>query len=489
MSEHTPSYERAKERRGAMSTRSKIFQGMGALPGAHKDFAFNTFLLIFYTQVLGLSAWLASIALAVGLVIDALSDPLVGAYSDHFVSARFRRFGRRHLFMYVAVVPVALSLYFLFSPPDGLSEFALFTWLLCFVICSRLFFTLFVVPWSALPAELTQDYGERTSILVFRFLVGWSGGLLFVLLCYGIVFPSTNGLTGQLVAQNYSQFAWVLGGLVGLWMLLTTYLTQDQVPFLPQPVGGKRVTRLADLFGQLKLALGNDNFRLLFVSTLAFSGIAGVGQVFDIFMNTYFWEFTSEQLLMFTLSGTGALFAFVSVPVLQRRFEKQQILRVAVGLVMVLGIAKVVLRFALVWPANHDPALLWMLIAHLAVVIYALTTAGIMFGSIIADLVDEQNARVGLRQEGVFAAAISFSSKAAPSIGIIVGGYLLDRVIGLGEGSVPGAVAEDVLFRLALIDGVIVNSLYIFPLWWLRNYSLTRDDVARLQDQARDWLD
>lgn len=478
-------YKRSVERNGKLSLATKVFQGVGTLPGAHKDFAFNTFLLLFYTQVHGLSAKLAAVALAIGLIVDAVSDPLMGAYSDNFVSKRFPQLGRRHLFMYVAALPVGLALYFLFAPPAGLSDWALFGWLLLFVILSRLSFTLFVVPWSALPAELSDDYAERTSLYVFRFLVGWAGGLAFLVLVYAFVFQSSADITGQLVAANYATFAWVLAVAVASWIFLTTYLTRDQVQYLRQPTVATPVFNVSELLSQLRLALSSKNFRLLFVSTLAFAGIAGVGQVFDIFMNTYYWEFTSEQLLKFAFSGVGALAAFATVPGLQRRYEKQQILRVAMGLVMLMGMAKVGLRFADIWPANHDPKLLVMLIGHAAVMIYLLTTAGIMFGSIMADLVDEQDARTGLRQEGVFASAISFSAKAAPSIGIIVAGYLLDDVIGLEDNSQPGEVAQDVLFRLALIDGVLVNSLLLFPLWWLRRYSLSREDVARLQERAR----
>ena len=481
-----PTYSRAATRSGAVPLSVKLYQGIGTLAGGHKDFAFNTFLLLFYSQLLGLSAALASIAIAIGLVVDAISDPVMGAYSDNFVSRRFTRYGRRHLFMYLAVIPVGLSLYFLFSPPASLSQWALFGWLLFFVVATRLSFTLFVVPYNALPPELSDDYAERTSIYVFRFLVGWSGGLLFVYGVYTFVFPSSDDLAGQLIRDNYRLFAPVLGLLVSTWILLTTFLTRSQVKYLRQPEPTGEAFSFNVIITQVMLALESRNFRLVFLSTLLFSGIAGVGAVFDIYMNTYFWEFSSEQLRWFLLSGFGALLAFVSLPWLQKRFEKQQILRATLALVMVLGMSKVIFRFVGVWPVNHDPALLLALVCHVGLVIYLLTTAGIMFASIVADLVDEQAARVGLRQEGVFASAISFSQKAAPSIGLILGGLLLDYVIHFPAEATPGAVAEDTLFRLALIDGVIIHALFIVPLLLLGRYSLTREDVARLQRRARE---
>ena len=79
---------------------------------------FGTWVLIFYNQVLGLSPVLASLALGIALVFDAISDPLIGAWSDRFKS----RLGRRHPFIYVSIIPLSLSFYFLFIEPASYSQ-------------------------------------------------------------------------------------------------------------------------------------------------------------------------------------------------------------------------------------------------------------------------------------------------------------------------------------------------------------------------------
>ena len=63
---------------------TKTFYGSGAVATGVKDTAFNVFLLFFYTQVVGLSGGLAGIAIFVALLLDAISDPLVGYWSDRF---------------------------------------------------------------------------------------------------------------------------------------------------------------------------------------------------------------------------------------------------------------------------------------------------------------------------------------------------------------------------------------------------------------------
>jgi Na+/melibiose symporter-like transporter len=63
---------------------------------------FGAWVLFFYNQVLGLSAVLASLAIGISLIFDAISDPLVGAWSDRLKS----KLGRRHPFIYLSIFPL-----------------------------------------------------------------------------------------------------------------------------------------------------------------------------------------------------------------------------------------------------------------------------------------------------------------------------------------------------------------------------------------------
>ncbi len=472
-------YRREKDRAGKVPISTKLFQGIGALPGSHKDFAFNTFLLLYYSQILGVPAAYTSIVLAIALVVDAVTDPMVGAYSDNFRS----RLGRRHPFMYAAALPLGLFMFLLFSPPAGASDTGLLLWLLAFTLLVRIAFTFFVVPWNAVAAEFSSDYVERTSIITFRYLVGWIGGVTFSFCIYSLVFVPTDAYpAGQLNPDNYSRFALIVAVMISIWCLLTTYLTQREVPYLLQPVKPTPKFDLKKLARDVLLALQSRNFRLIFLCTLLFAGIAGIGGVFDIYMNTYFWEFKPADLRWYGFAIFGAMTAFITVPLLQRRFEKQDILVVAMGVAWLLGFVKVMFRFLDIWPENGDPMLLVMLITLACFSIYALTTAGIMFGSMIADLVDEQELEVSRRQEGVYASSIGFSAKATSSLGLIIGGVLLDSFISFPRGTLVGEVADGTLFRLALTDGILVPLMFIVPILMLRRYSLTR---TRLEDVQR----
>ena len=103
-----------------VSLGSKLAYGFGSVAFGVKNNGFDYFLLFFYSQVMGVSA-LVNAALAIALVFDAISDPLIG-FSDNTRT----RWGRRHPYMYGAAVPVTLCYFLLWNPPGQLSGDELF---------------------------------------------------------------------------------------------------------------------------------------------------------------------------------------------------------------------------------------------------------------------------------------------------------------------------------------------------------------------------
>ncbi len=81
----------------AVDRKSSISYGVGGVPYAIKESAYTMFVLLFYTQVLGLGGTETGVVLFLGLVWDAVTDPLMGSWSHRFIS----RWGRRHPFMAV----------------------------------------------------------------------------------------------------------------------------------------------------------------------------------------------------------------------------------------------------------------------------------------------------------------------------------------------------------------------------------------------------
>lgn len=472
-------YTRAVVREGRLPVTTKLFQAFGALPGAVKDWAFSTFLLLFYNQVLGLPASWAGAALMVAVFVDAITDPAVGSFSDGLVT----RWGRRHPLMYASIIPLGITLYLLFSPPDGLSQIGLFAWLLTFAIACRVAMTFFAIPWAAMFPELTDNYVERSEVLAWRYGFGIISVALVTALTFNFVFPSTPDFpVGQLNPVGYERFAPFLALLVAGVALATALLTHREIKYIRQPAqksdfGVRRI--LSDLIETLR----NRNFLLLFIGLLFSHTLTGTVEAMRIYLTTYFWGFTPDDLRWFALAALGAFTALFVIPTLNRRFDKRTLLVATMTLSILDGAVIISLRFLDILPPNGDPMLLKIILINEVFRGFISVIIGTMFISMVADTIDEQELRTGQRQEGVFSAAIGFSGKAISGFGILIAGILLDLVIGFPQGAQPDDLAQPVITRLGLVMGYMLPFLYFLPLALVRTYSLSRREHGEILEQ------
>ena len=124
---------------------------------------FGGYLLVYYNQILGLNPALASLAISISLIFDAISDPLVGAWSDRVKT----RIGRRHPFIYLSIVPLAICFYFLFSKPLYDSQTYLFWKLMILVILVR-----FAITFYETLQVFNSDNLPKISLLKFQLKTG-----------------------------------------------------------------------------------------------------------------------------------------------------------------------------------------------------------------------------------------------------------------------------------------------------------------------------
>ena len=150
-----------------------------------------------------------------------------------------------------------------------------------------------------------------------------------------------------------------------------------------------------------------------------------------------------------------------------------------------MAMLKVSLRFLQIWPDNGAPNLLPMLVAHASIMAYGGSLVLIMFASMVADIVDEQEHLTDMRQEGTFSAGVSLAGKSTTGLGLIIGGLLLDWVIAIPAGATPEAIPADVVIRLGVVDGLLVPAFYLIPILLIRNYRLDRHQLSRLQQNIR----
>ena len=471
-----PRYVR-RARGGPLSFSTKLYQGIGAIPDTVKNWVFNTFTLLFYNQILGMDAFLVSVALAIAMAFDAITDPLAATLSDNLRT----RWGRRHPLMLLASLPLGAALAAVFMPPSGLSNTGLFVWLLTFTMLTRGLMTLYFVPWAAIAAELSDDYHERTSVMSYRFAVGWTIGVGFPLFVYSFIMPaSVEFPVGQLNPAGYARMGVVAGCLLSGGALATTLLTWREIPFLRQHAGESAAFGFGQSVRELRQVLRNRQFALVFAIVLLSSAIGGTTTNLGIYMTTYFWGLTTEDLRWFVLSAIGALLAFPLVAAVQRTWDKKHILLACSMVSLVEAIGLVSLRFLGVLPENRDPMLLVILVGASVFATSIAVIQGIIGASIVADLLDDHELRTGYRQEAMFNAALSFSGKAVSGFGILLGGLII-TLIAFPTHVAPDAVATDAIRRLGITVGVAIPLLYVIPISLITRYRITRVRHAEIQ--------
>jgi len=463
---------------------TKVFYGLGSVAYGVKDNGFAFFLLLYYNQVLGLDERLVGLAIMLALVADALSDPIVGYASDHLHS----RWGRRHPFMYASAVPVAISYYLLWSPPAGLSGQALFFYLIVLAILVRTFITLYEIPSSALVAELTDDYDQRTSMLSFRYFFGWWGGLTMAALAYSVFLqPDASSPVGVLNAAGYRRYGLAAALIMVAAILASALGTHRHIPYLRKPASSLRPS-LRSSGRELRETLSNRSFQVLFIAGFFSAMATGLTSALNIYFNTYFWELDSDQIFRLVLCYyASATLAFLVTPKLSQRFGKKRSAVMVSMAAILIGPLPILLRLAEIFPANHDPALLPTLMAYTTIEIALIIISSILVSSMVADTVEESELTTGRRSEGVFFAARSFIGKAVSGFGVMTSTLLLGA-IDFPRDAQPGGVDPQVVARLGKVYVPLLVTLYLASLAFLGAYRISRasheENLARLERRS-----
>ncbi len=476
----------------SLTFNTKFAFGVGQLAEGLKTAALNTFILFYYSQILELPGTLAGIAVAIALVFDAVSDPLAGSLSDNWRG----RWGRRHPFMYASAVPLGISFFLLFSPPDGLSEWALFLWLAVTVLLTRASMTLYHVPHIALGAELSTDYQERSQIVSFRYVFSFAGFFL----CYGLglewFFRDTPEFpNGQFNVSAYQPFALTLSAIMVVTILWSGLGTHHRIPFLPkaagEPVKLSLVGVLGRMFSETLGALKNQSFRWLFLGALVIFIMVGVDSALSLYVFEYFWELDSAgKSTVLLMAPVGIIIGAIISPLTHKKIDKRT--GVIVGSIgwAVLQVLPIVLRFMEWFPENGTQSLVIALLCLKFIQGIFAAQSLVSFNSMLADIADEHELTTGKRQEGIFYAAASFATKTTAGVGALIGGIFLDLISWPRGAHIQSAadIPVESIVWLGLLYGPIVAGFAVFNVIFNLKCKMTRknhEEVVRRLEIVR----
>jgi GPH family glycoside/pentoside/hexuronide:cation symporter len=439
--------------------------GIGAVSSGIVTQALTSLALLFYNQVVGLSATAVGLALMLSLVGDAFWDPAIGLWSDSTRS----RLGRRHPFMYASVIPTGLAFWALWNPPAGLSDSGNFVYLLVTIMSVRFFSSLYEVPATSLIPEIAPDYDKRTGFVSVLYFGGVSGLVLASVLAFQIFLSDRVGGVHNLA--GYGRFGLWCGFLISIAFLLATLGTHRQIPYLASPPESSGGTKLRQAFSQVVAAFSNRNFLAIMVASLLSGLSGGISNTLNTYFNVYFWGLSTNQLSGLALPVLFAsIVSVVIAPVLTRRYDKKRVAMFGLGLAIVAAVLPIGLRLLGILPGNNWPWLMPFLVVEIFLASMLGLIGLIAITSMLADVVEDNAVRSGYRSEGLFFSANSLINKCITGLGMLLAGMML-TFVNFPANAKPGQISAVLMHQLGMIYvpiGLALGVLSILAIGYFR---------------------
>lgn len=465
----SPSGETAANSSEKLSPRTRLAYGFGEIAGALPTSVSAFFFLKFLTDVAGLAPALAGATVLVGKIWDAFSDPLVGWLSDRTRSP----LGRRYPWMLGGMLPLALGCVLQWVVPPTTNQWLLFIYYSSVSLLAFASLTAVLLPFSALAAELTRSYNERINLISFKSAFS-IGGSIFALLVAQIL-SSMLGLK-----QRYVVAGAINGGLVILAVLvcvlgtLSRYRSMQQLhPVRPIP----SATKLS-LFSQARSAWANPAFRwligLYLCSWTAIQVTAVVLQYFvEDWMGLAFQDFVKMLLVV---QGTAAV-TIAAWNVLGRRTDKRTVYFLGAPLILIAQVG----FFSL------QPGQVHLMYSLAVIAGVGTATVYLVPWSLLPDVVDFDEARTGMRREGIFYSFATFIQKVGIAISTIITGFILGwagYIASTGNETESIVQPASAIWAIRLIIGPVPALLIICSIICAVYYPITRSMHRQILKQC-----
>ena len=350
--------------------------------------------------VFGLSPAIAGYLVSGAKIYDIVADLFIGSASDRSKS----RWGRRRPFMLVGGIVGAAAFIAIFNPP--FTGTALIVFMAAMLVIYSTGYSLFNIPYLAMPAEMTEDRRARTSLISYR--------TLFISVGQMISVPGAAFLVAHFGrdARGYGLMGWIVGAVI-LITTLTTVFTTAKAKRAERSEGVESVKFLQ----HAKLSLQNRPFVLLMSAKflILFGQASTASTQLLFFLNVLGVGFKGQVILGVTMNIVMAL----SLPLwvkLIHRFGKRRIYIAAL-----LGNTALICTW-LIPDINAHTGALMVRGALAGVFAAAINLAGT---SMLPDTMEYDRERTGQRREGVFASVYAIVEKMAFAIAPAVLGIYL----------------------------------------------------------------
>jgi GPH family glycoside/pentoside/hexuronide:cation symporter len=460
--------------------------GVGDLASNLLFQTFNTFLLFFYTDVVGLGTGAIFWIFAVAKIWDMINDPMMGAIADRTRS----RWGRYRPYIFWLAIPYGISAYLLFTVPD-LSPMAKVFYCGFTYILATMIYTGINIPYCALMGVITPNIQERTSVSQYRFFMAFAGQFLISTFMVPLVTlfgnrpesPTFNAERGYDPVVGYPTAMIVFGILAAVLFFFTFFTTRERVT----PVATEKA-RFRDDWRDL---MHNRPWWILFISAVLNLGNVAVRNGAMLYFLQYcvadssrvlftvnfgFFDLPVTRTVLFMSLGTVVqILGVLPTTWLTKRYDKRTLY---IGTMVLQGLFYAAIFFV---PSTDYNLILTF---HLLGMFFGGPGPVIVF-AMYADVADYSEWKNNRRATGLIVATILFAIKGGLWIGSqLTAGVLVWIGYSRETATEPGVVhGLSVLFTW--IPGVLAAAAGLMLIWYTLRDSHLKEIEHELQARKR----
>lgn len=430
---------------GKISLREKLCYALGDASANIAWRGISTFLIVFYTDVVGISAAVVGTLMLLVRSFDGVTDVIMGVIGDRTKS----RYGRFRPWVLWTAIPLAAILSLTFTCPSGLGMTGKIVYAYITYILFTLIYTANNIPYGALMAVMTGDDRERASIGSFRMAGAFAGGML------------VQGLLLYLKEyfESYSIPIYLLSVVLAVCLLVTFFGTKERV----EPPAEQQT----DLWADLKQLVTNRPWIVLLIVGLFFNVYNSVRQGITVI---YFTHYLNRALLcggfLSTIMVASIVGALATGP-LAKRFGKRNVF---VGSLLAAGLVNAL--FAFCAPTDIVPIFAIGIVGEAIAAIFPT-----LFFTMLGDAADYSEYLHGRRATGLVYSAGSFATKFGGGVaGAIIGAVLAKYgYVGTDTETIAGAIPG-----IKLLMGYIPSAIAVVTAVLMLVYPLSDRKLSEI---------
>ena len=438
--------------------------GTGYLANFYGTAGINSLAIPVYQMVLAVDPILLGLVLAIPRFWDAITDPVVGVFSDNLRT----KWGRRKPLIIIGAITQGVAFGALWMVPEGWGQTATLAYLTVMLLIFYSCYTVFYVPLSSLTYEMTPDYKERTRVGAFISFFHKLGELTYswaIPLAGLAIFGSMmNGvqIVGWLIGILIMGFCGIIPGLFVKERYFAKAKQQEKVKLVPA----------------MKACLSNRAF-LILVGLTVCQVLAGMlASNLDYYIIVYHMNdgsLVDGAKWKGVLSTGYAVVGIASIyPVnwLANHYGKRVALAVIFGLVLFGAFGK----WFLYTPGNQ-----WKILLDPLLCGPVWTGIRVLLPSMLADICDDDELRHGFRREGMMGALFSWIEKTGYALAFFGAGIAL-KLTGF-DAALGGAQSEGAVLGMRLILTVSTFIWAAIALWLIVLYPLSQKRAYEIRDE------